>query len=47
MKDNIKSAIIGFWRMGAEEIIGNTGLGYLYIERIIMAYYKKLNNEVG
>ncbi len=45
MKDNIKSAIIGFWRMGAnmEEIIGNTGLGYLYIERIIMAYYKKLN----
>ncbi len=38
MKEKTDSAIIGFWRMGAkmEEIIGNTGLGYMYIERVIV-----------
>ncbi len=44
MKDNIKSAIIGFWRMGAnmEEIIGNTGLEYLTIETIIFNYKRDI-----
>lgn len=39
MSENLRSAIIGYWRSGAsvEQIIAITGLGYLQIMTIIEA----------
>lgn len=43
VEDNVKSAIIGYWRMGAtmDEIMAVTNLGFMVIQQIISDFEKQ------